>query len=189
MLFKDQLNLFMKKTGCTAKQLSVTSGISTATLWRYRNGKSAPEMCGDRMDGIVKALVQLSCDSSCALDESMVRESFYKCDDIYPIDYGMFLERLNLLIDELDLNINELCQSAGYEASSLFRIRKGQRKPSNPVRLSHSIASYIVEVHSDNTSLEKLEKLIPSYAQDAMPQRIESIINWLMEGEMLSTDE
>lgn len=90
---------------------------------------------------------------------------------------------------ELDLNINELCQSAGYEASSLFRIRKGQRKPSNPIRLSHSIASYITEEHSGNISLEKLEKLIPSYAEDVKPQRVESIIKWLMEGEMAPLDE
>ena len=42
MLFKDQLNIYMKELNCTAKQISEISELSAASLSRYRNGERIP---------------------------------------------------------------------------------------------------------------------------------------------------
>ena len=64
MLFKDQLNIFMKEIGCNAKQISELSELSTATLSRYRNGERTPEAGSNTLMAIAEALAQLANEKS-----------------------------------------------------------------------------------------------------------------------------
>ena len=43
MGFADVLKLYLEKTNCTAKELSVASGISASALSRYRSGQRIPD--------------------------------------------------------------------------------------------------------------------------------------------------
>ena len=43
MEFKDVLNRYMERTGCSARDLAERSGLSTATISRYRSGDRVPE--------------------------------------------------------------------------------------------------------------------------------------------------
>ena len=43
MKFKDQLNAYIDQLGCTAKELGEASGVSAATISRYRSGERLPE--------------------------------------------------------------------------------------------------------------------------------------------------
>ena len=60
MLFKDQLNIYMKELNCTAKQISEISELSAASLSRYRNGERIPETKSNTLNSIAKALAHLS---------------------------------------------------------------------------------------------------------------------------------
>ena len=43
MDFKDKLEEYIKQLNCTAKDLSDSSGLSAATISRYRSGERIPE--------------------------------------------------------------------------------------------------------------------------------------------------
>lgn len=42
MIFNDLLNQYITQLGCTAKELSETTGLSPASLSRYRTGERMP---------------------------------------------------------------------------------------------------------------------------------------------------
>ena len=44
MTFSEQLNEYISKLGCTAKDLADASGLSAAVLSRYRTGSRVPEI-------------------------------------------------------------------------------------------------------------------------------------------------
>ena len=181
MLFKDQLNIYMKELNCTAKQISEISELSAASLSRYRNGERIPETKSNTLNSIAKALAHLSSTTPAPLKEQDILNAFYACSDINTSDNESFRNKLNTLIDTLDLSINELCKSTGYESSAFFRIRRGTRNPSDPIRLGQDVSSYITRECTDNERIEKLNILISGYKDADMSERFECLFHWLME--------
>ena len=181
MLFKDQLNIYMKELNCTAKQISEISELSAAFLSRYRNGERIPETKSNTLNSIAKALAHLSSTTPAPLKEQDILDAFYACSDINTSDNESFRNKLNTLIDTLDLSINELCKSTGYESSAFFRIRRGTRNPSDPIRLGQDVSSYITRECTDNERIEKLNILISGYKDADMSERFECLFHWLME--------
>ena len=49
MKFCDKLNEYIETLECTAKELSTLSGISTATVSRYRSGERLPDAESDTL--------------------------------------------------------------------------------------------------------------------------------------------
>ena len=181
MLFKDQLNIYMKELNCTEKQISEISELSAASLSRYRNGERIPETKSNTLNSIAKALAHLSSTTPAPLKEQDILDAFYACSDINTSDNESFRNKLNTLIDTLDLSINELCKSTGYESSAFFRIRRGTRNPSDPIRLGQDVSSYITRECTDNERIEKLNILISGYKDADMSERFECLFHWLME--------
>ena len=181
MLFKDQLNIYMKELNCTAQQISEISELSAASLSRYRNGERIPETKSNTLNSIAKALAHLSSTTPAPLKEQDILDAFYACSDINTSDNESFRNKLNTLIDTLDLSINELCKSTGYESSAFFRIRRGTRNPSDPIRLGQDVSSYITRECTDNERIEKLNILISGYKDADMSERFECLFHWLME--------
>lgn len=181
MLFKDQLNIYMKELNCTAKQISEISELSAASLSRYRNGERIPETKSNTLNSIAKALAHLSSTTPAPLKEQDILDAFYACSDINTSDNESFRNKLNTLIDTLDLSINELCKSTGYESSAFFRIRRGTRNPSDPIHLGQDVSSYITRECTDNERIEKLNNLISGYKDADMSERFECLFHWLME--------
>ena len=181
MLFKDQLNIFMKEIGCNAKQISELSELSTATLSRYRNGERTPEAGSNTLMAIAEALAQLANEKSISVTKQEILDAFHACSDIHTSDSESFRNRLNSIIDTLGLSISDLCKSTGYESSAFFRIRRGTRNPSDPIRLAQDVASYITRECNNHQKIEKLNSMIPGYDEADMSQRYEYLFHWLME--------
>ena len=171
----------MKELNCTAKQISEISELSAASLSRYRNGERIPETKSNTLNSIAKALAHLSSTTPAPLKEQDILDAFYACSDINTSDNESFRNKLNTLIDTLDLSINELCKSTGYESSAFFRIRRGTRNPSDPIRLGQDVSSYITRECTDNERIEKLNILISGYKDADMSERFECLFHWLME--------
>lgn len=123
------------------------SGLSPATLSRYRSGERIPEINSEAFNKICGAIACLSEKHNIGgevLTENAVAESFLECPDIIATDKEQFRRKLNTLISALNINIAQLCRHTNYEASALFRIRNGTRKPSDPVKFAADIAGFLV---------------------------------------------
>ena len=60
MEFNEKLNEYINNLSCTAKELCELSGLSAATLSRYRSGERVPEMNSDALWQLCCAIAQLS---------------------------------------------------------------------------------------------------------------------------------
>lgn len=58
-MFKDQLNEYMVQLGCSGRELAEISGLSPATVSRYRSGERKPESEAERAK-LISGIVQLA---------------------------------------------------------------------------------------------------------------------------------
>ncbi|MGN0455065.1 MAG: helix-turn-helix domain-containing protein [Ruminococcus sp.] len=193
MKFNKKLNEYIEILDCTAKELSQCSGISTATISRYRSGERVPEANSEQFNKICTAVALLSekkLTDGEYLTETAVAESFLKCADIIASDKEQFRQKLNTLISALNINIKQLCRSTNYEMSGLFRIRNGSRKPSDPMKFASDIARFIVREMNSPSNIEILAKLFGCSDDDISDTEhlFTYIRDWLLSGQVRQTD-
>ena len=162
MNFSETLKEYMEMLHCTAKELSDASGLSPATVSRYRSGERIPAPNSDAFHRLCNAIVLLSEKGIAAapLTREAVVESFLRCPDFIASDQELFRQKLNTLIAVLKLNLSKLCRCTNYEASALFRIRSGSRKPSEPAKFAEDIARYVAEATDECAGKESLARLL-----------------------------
>lgn len=192
MNFNEKLKEYMELFHCTAKDLSDASGLSPATLSRYRSGERIPEISSGAFDRLCLAIASLSAEASCeTLSKDAVAESFLDCPDFIASDQELFRQKLNVLISALHLNIARLCQCTNYEASALFRIRSGSRKPSDPAKFAADIAGYVAHEPRGKAETDVLARLLGCGAEDLSDPEgcFTRLRDWLVAGEDRRTDD
>ena len=186
MKFEHKLNEYIDLLECTAKELSSSSGVSAATLSRYRSGERVPEVDTETFDSLCDAIAILAEKKGLdEISESTVKESFLNCSDIVFIDKEHLRQNFNILINLLNINIAKLCRSTNYDSSTIFRIRNGTRQPSEPLKFAESIAEYIsreYEKDSDKAILAELFKCAYDDILDSS-KRCKLIRDFLIEGQ------
>ena len=60
MDFKKLLDDYMKQLDCTAKDLAENSGLSAATISRYRSGERIPEDGSENFDRLINGIVSIA---------------------------------------------------------------------------------------------------------------------------------
>lgn len=193
MNYSDKLNEYIKQLNCTAKELSDASGLSPATLSRYRSGERVPEINSQAFNKVCSAIVSLSQKSNSVekpLSEKNVTESFLECPDLIATDNEQFRQKLNTLISVMNINITKLCKHTNYESSALFRIRNGSRNPSDPVRFSKDIAGFVVREMNDAKDKKILQKLIGCSDDDMSDtaKLFDRLREWLIAGQSCQND-
>ena len=132
MRFCDRLNEYIETLDCTAKELSEFSGISAATVSRYRSGERLPDAESEAFSSIVNALTAIAEKKEIALGAEEIRSQLLACDGLVSADKEQLRLNFNTLISVLDINISKLCRSTNYDSSTIFRFRNGS--PSNSPR-------------------------------------------------------
>ncbi len=66
----------------------------------------------------------------------------------------------NALIETLKISVPTLCACTNYDASTLFRIKNGSRRPSDPESFVSDIAGFIGREYSSAENLSSLASLL-----------------------------
>ena len=184
MKFKDQLNAYIDQLGCTAKELGEASGVSAATISRYRSGERLPEADTPAFEALCSAIAAIAEQKQLSLSSASVAEAFLQCPDMAATNRTQLIENFNTLIAVLDININRLCRYTNYDASAIFRFRNGTRRPGDPVKFASSIATYIARERTDAGDIAILAELLgcsPDELSDNS-KRYKQLKKWLIEG-------
>ncbi|MDO4479154.1 MAG: helix-turn-helix transcriptional regulator [Lachnospiraceae bacterium] len=64
MTFHEILNMYIEALGCTAKDISDRSGLSAASLSRYRKGERLPDPASPSFDNLVRALAEMAAEKA-----------------------------------------------------------------------------------------------------------------------------
>ena len=153
MTFAGKLNEYMMAFNCTPKKLVSLSGVSAATVSRYRAGTREPAADSDLFDKLVNGLSRAAEDAGypdASRDEIRRELLSVMDDDRLTYDPDVFRLNLDLLINKLHLNTRELASRIGIDQSRFFRIRTGQSRPADIEAFCDGVAGYIFGMPGDD---------------------------------------
>ena len=185
MNFNEKLNEYIGKLKCTAKELSEASGLSEATLSRYRSGERVPEAESKAFDSLCCAVSELAEKrNESGITKQSVAEDFLGCSDMITVDREKLRNNFNTLIELLNINITRLCKKTNYDVSTIFRIRNGSRQVSDPMNFAAAVARYVSNEANVKWDSAVMEELLGCTAEELSDTsvRCEKIRSWLLEG-------
>ena len=157
MKFSEQLNEYIAQISCMAKDICNLSGISAASLSRYRNGDRVPELGTKPFEELCCALAQIAAEKDVPeINAETVKEAFLNCDDFVSTDKELLRKNFNTLISALNINLTQLCQYTNYDTSAIFRIRNGSRKPGDADQFAGAIASFVARERSCRADIRRM---------------------------------
>lgn len=184
MKFSEKLNDYIKQLSCTGKDICNLSGISAASLSRYRNGERVPELGTKPFEDLCCALAQISAQKGeLQITADAVKKAFVSCDDFVSTDKELLRKNFNTLLSALNVNLTQLCQYTNYDASAVFRIRNGSRKPGDAERFASAVASFVTRTMQMPSEIAAVAELIGCDIDEIydMSVRYAKIKSWLLK--------
>ena len=184
MKFSEKLNDYIKQLSCTGKDICNLSGISAASFSRYRNGERVPELGTKSFEDLCCALAQISAQKGeLQITADAVKKVFVSCDDFVSTDKELLRKNFNTLLSALNVNLTQLCQYTNYDASAVFRIRNGSRKPGDAERFASAVASFVTRTMQMPSEIAAVAELIGCDIDEIydLSVRYAKIKSWLLK--------
>lgn len=184
MKFSEKLNDYIEQLSCTGKDICNLSGISAASLSRYRNGERVPELGTKPFEDLCCALAQISTQKGkLQITADTVKKAFVSCDDFVSTDKELLRKNFNTLLSALNVNLTQLCQYTNYDASAVFRIRNGSRKPGDAERFASAVASFVTRTMQTQSEIGAVAELIGCDIDEIydLSVRYAKIKSWLLK--------
>lgn len=184
MKFSEKLNDYIKQLSCTGKDICNLSGISAASFSRYRNGERVPELGTKSFEDLCCALAQISAQKGeLQITADSVKKAFVSCDDFVSTDKELLRKNFNALLSALNVNLTQLCQYTNYDASAIFRIRNGSRKPGDAERFASAVASFVTRTMQIPSEIAAVAELIGCDIDEIydLSVRYAKIKSWLLK--------
>lgn len=184
MKFSEKLNDYIEQLSCTGKDICNLSGISAASLSRYRNGERVPELGTKPFEDLCCALAQISAQKGeLQITADAVKKAFVSCDDFVSTDKELLRKNFNTLLSALNVNLTQLCQYTNYDASAVFRIRNGSRKPGDAERFASAVASFVTRTMQMPSEIAAVAELIGCDIDEIydLSVRYAKIKSWLLK--------
>lgn len=184
MKFSEKLNDYIEQLSCTGKDICNLSGISAASLSRYRNGERIPELGTKPFEDLCCALAQISAQKGkLQITADAVKKAFVSCDDFVSTDKELLRKNFNTLLSALNVNLTQLCQYTNYDASAVFRIRNGSRKPGDAERFASAVASFVTRTMQTQSEIGAVAELIGCDIDEIydLSVRYAKIKSWLLK--------
>ena len=91
MRFYEKMNEYIALLGCKAKDVGAASGISAATLSRYRSGERLPDMNSEAFEKLCFAIAQIAKkNNSHDITKDSVRECFLETENFCLLTHSSF---------------------------------------------------------------------------------------------------
>ena len=186
MDFSGLLNAYMKRLKCTSAELVAYSGVSAATVSRYRAGIRTPSPDSTQFRAIAAGLARAAAEiGRPEMDEALFRrELLAALRAEKPFDPAVLRINLNMLIDRMHLNAKKMALAMGMDYSAFFRIRSGQRQPSDPRGFCDLAAKYVFSRVGDDITRDILSDVLNCASADLEreTEACAQIADWLLTG-------
>ena len=181
MKFNEVLNRYLEELDCTAKKLSIESGLTRSVICRYRSGERTPIKNSEQLKKLTTAIFNIAKEKgkSKFTFDKIVNDfnSTFPNDDF---DYTSFSNNLNTLITLLNINTHEMSKYIVFDASHISRIRYGKARPSNPIEFSNKICTYIFNRYKSPDDINNLSAIIGCKKSDLANNKFfNTLFAWL----------
>lgn len=162
MKFNEQLSTYLHSVSATQKELAEYSGLSTATISRFRSGKREPAYNSKELEDLARALTDLAEKKQIPIGsfEEVYQTLRDSVEDLLRVDHDVFLGNLNYLLKYLGVRNTELAGGIHSDLSHVSRILAGTSNPGNTNIFIHEVATYLAMRYSGSSELESIAKLL-----------------------------
>ena len=184
MNFKKLLDDYMKQLDCTAKDLAENSGLSAATISRYRSGDRIPEDGTENFDRLINGIVSIAENKKIPdITVQSVSEAFspYVRNNV---DIAHLQKNFHTLLTAVPMNISDLARFLNFDPSYISRIRNGQRQPANPTEFARKISIFVTKHFQTVEQKAVISSLIncPMEELSNYTDFQDRMTNWLLAG-------
>lgn len=184
MTFKKLLDNYMELLDCSAKDLAENSGLSAATISRYRSGKRTPEDGTENFSRLITGIVSIA-ESKGIPDISAQSVS----DAFSPyvkntVDVAHFQKNFHKLLSVVPISISDLARFLNFDPSYISRIRNGQRQPANPTEFARKISCFVARHCQTEEQKAVISSLINCPVEELSNYITfqEQLTDWLLTG-------
>ena len=184
MTFKKLLDNYMELLDCSAKDLAENSGLSAATISRYRSGERTPEDGTENFSRLITGIVSIA--KSKGIPDISAQSVF---DAFSPyvkntVDVAHFQKNFHKLLSVVPISISDLARFLNFDPSYISRIRNGQRHPANPTEFARKISCFVARHCQTEEQKAVISSLINCPVEELSNYITfqEQLTDWLLTG-------
>ena len=184
MTFKKLLDNYMELLDCSAKDLAENSGLSAATISRYRSGERTPENGTENFSRLITGIVSIA--ESKGIPDISAQSVF---DAFSPyvkntVDVAHFQKNFHKLLSVVPISISDLARFLNFDPSYISRIRNGQRQPANPTEFARKISCFVARHCQTEEQKAVISSLINCPVEELSNYITfqEQLTDWLLTG-------
>ena len=182
MTFSEFINEYKNKLGCSFKDISDVTGLTPATISRYKSGERVPVKNGPQYQAIVRGFILLAEKTGKGSKDDIVRdiESAFKDEDD-SFDFYGFRRNLSEIMDRLHITLRDVADAVDKDVSYISRIKAGTRHPASPGDLVSVITGFICNEFTKRYQLEIIAELLDLRLTEVSDEnaRYDHLYNWL----------
>lgn len=169
---------------CSGREFSELSGISEATVSRYKSGARMPKANSEDMKRLCRGIYTLARQKGFEnISYKNILQELNALAENEAFDFTGLREKLNILCNIFSVNLADMSKSLKYDPSYISRIKSGKRKPANPQKFAIDIAWYFSGYYN-SVNDKKIAAEILNTAQTLIQTReayAAQLINWLTD--------
>lgn len=180
--FKDILIKYMEELDCSSKELADSSGLSAATISRYRSGERIPDVESDNLKQLIYGIVKLAQKRNLSsINDITVHSDFLRFLPDISADFSILQANLNTLFTVLSISTSELAKFLNYDASYISRIKSGERQPADPELFLVNTALFVTKRYTKKTDLSILANLFDCSLEELREEKtyLSLLKHWL----------
>ena len=190
-MFCKKFNEYIDMLGYSGKEFSRLSGISEATVSRYKSGARIPKANSEDIKKLCRGICKAAEQKDIALTYNSVLRELNSSAGIAAFDYNSLQTKFNMLCSVFSVNLSDMSKKLKYDSSYISRIKNGRRKPSDPQKFAYDAAGYFSKYYDTEN-----HKKIISEIMDVKPETLNSqdsymsvLANWLTNSESSESPE
>ena len=190
-MFREKLNEYMELLHCSGKEFAEYSGISAATVSRYRSGARTPKANSEDMKRLCRGICAVAEKKEIDLSYKTVLSELNTLAETVPFDYDSLQKKLNVLCTVFSVNLADMSKSLKYDSSYISRIRNGKRRPANPQKFAYDVAGYFSVCYnsdSDKKIIAEILNIKPSLIK-ARDNYVSELASWLADSKVTKKPE
>ncbi len=184
-MFCEKLNKYMDMLNCSGKEFAEYSGISEATVSRYKSGTRTPKANSEDMKKLCKGICNAAAQKGINLTYKTVLQELNGLAEKTSFDYESMQKKFNMLCSVFSVNLADMSKSLKYDSSYISRIRSGKRRPANPKKFAFDVARYFSQYYTSDNGKKILAEMINIKQAQIKTQDdyISELASWLTDSE------
>lgn len=171
MNFNEELNNYLKILNCNSKDLAIASGLSPATISRYRNTQRVPTQNSSHIENLAIGIEKIAKEKNISnITKDIVLGNLKSTLSMGNLNFEQLRNNFNFLIDTLEINVSEMAKALSFDPSYFSRIRTGKRTPANPETFVNSVCNFIAHKYNSTEAKNSIAILLQCSLNDILDE-------------------